>query len=411
MKIHLFNYAVAAVLLTLCFSANVHSSLLENNEEKLTLSFYKNNGLPVYFIVVEKSKQRLMVFEQQQSLQLLKTYTCATGENHGNKTVSGDSKTPEGVYFITEIYEDNKVTVFGSRAYHLDYPNVFDRHAGHLGDGIFIHGTNKALIPYSTNGCITLANEDLDELAVHLTVNTLPVIVVETLPEPLLGTNLTIGKNDRRFDEILHELSLDPIDGTPDNVENLSFLTFGSQAIASVYYRVFDGNSVEYRYHKRVYLTPALSKKWRTIYSVERQDIIPTIQALHPVKNRSAELPALPETAAMPMNIDEELLAFVEKWKFALNNNDLETFTECYSPSFKSGALDRNGWIKKKRYLNERYDSVKVDIEDIEIEWTDGGANVSFSLEYQTDQYRTSGTKRLKMVNRDSTWMIQKELM
>ncbi|MFT5728507.1 MAG: murein L,D-transpeptidase YafK [Desulforhopalus sp.] len=102
-----------------------------------------------------------MLFEQGESLKHILTFTCATGENPRTKKISGDAKTPEGVYFITEISQDNEITVFGSRAFHLDYPNVFfDKYDGNNGDGIFIHGTNKTLIPYSTNGCITLNNYD-----------------------------------------------------------------------------------------------------------------------------------------------------------------------------------------------------------------------------------------------------------
>ncbi len=47
----------------------------------------------------------------------------------------------------------------------------------------FIHGTNKKLNPNSTNGCITLNNNDLDELAPYLAVNTLPIIVLDNESE------------------------------------------------------------------------------------------------------------------------------------------------------------------------------------------------------------------------------------
>ncbi len=226
-----------------------------------------------------------MVFEQQKSLKLLKTFVCSTGENPGKKHSRGDLRTPEGLYFITEMYHDQKVTIFGRRAYHLDYPNIFDRRSGHGGDGIFIHGTNKTLEPYNTHGCITLANEDLDNLATYLTVNTVPIVVLENLPVSLLEANLKISKNDGMFKEILANLSFSPDNFSVDNVESLSFLTFGSsQAIATVNYRVYDGHSIVYRYLKRVYLVPALSKEWRTLYSVESQTIIPTLLATHPIK-------------------------------------------------------------------------------------------------------------------------------
>lgn len=410
MKISILFFSFVAVFITPFFSIGAQALALENYTDNLTLSFYNTDG-PVHFIVVEKSTQKLMVFEQQQSLKLLKTFVCATGENPGTKIISGDSKTPEGLYFITEIYEDKKITVFGSRAFHLDYPNIFDKHAGHLGDGIFIHGTNKTLIPYSTNGCITLANKDLDDLATYLKIKAVPIIVLENLSVPLLETDLKISKDDNGFKEILDELSFPPGSLSSDNVETLSFLTLGDQAIASIRYRVYDEYSSEYRYSKRAYLTADVSNGWRTLHLVDSQDIIPTLLALHPVKHQLPERPTTPETPAVQMDEDEEVLAFVKKWQTAWAEKDLNTYIDCYSPSFRNGRLDRKRWRAKKNYLNKRYDFIKVAIQNIAIIRTDTGANVSFFLEYQSDQYQTSGTKLLELINRDDKWMIQKEIM
>ncbi len=438
MKIQISFFPLVIVFISLFFSVYSHSSSLERDEDRITLSFYSTD-VPVRFIVVEKSTQRLLIFEQKESLKLLKTFICATGENPGKKIISGDSRTPEGVYFITEIYEDKKITVFGSRAYHLDYPNVFDKHAGHRGDGIFIHGTNKPLIPFSSNGCITLANQDLDELATYLTINNIPIIILEILPESLIGTDPQMSKNDLTFSRTLDQLSLSSQYFSPDNIETLSFITFQSQAIASISYRVYDENSAEYRYHKRVYLAPTVSNNWRTLYSVESQDIIPTLLAQHPVKNLIIEQPPPPEVVAVPeapappetvtesvvktvadtptdavtvpIDRDKELLAFVSKWKAAWVNKDIDTYMQCYGPSFKNGRLNRDGWRKKKSYLNKKYSFIKVTIRDIAIKWTDAGANVSFYQIYQSDKYKSNGTKRLQLINRDNKWMIQKEVM
>jgi len=411
MKIQSFCFPLVAVIAGLFFSIEGYSSTVDSSPQQLTLSFY-NDDAPVHFIVVEKSQQRLMVFKQQQTLKLLRTFVCATGEVPGKKTISGDSKTPEGMYFITEIYEDKKITVFGSRAYHLDYPNVFDQQAGHLGDGIFIHGTNKKLVPFSTNGCIVLANDDLDQLAAYLTVSTVPIIVVENLATPLLGTDLRISRNDSKFAEIIQELSFIPRYFSTDNIKSVSFLTLDSQAIALITYRTFDEGSVEYQYHKRVYLTTTPTNNWRTIYSLESQDFIPTILAQHPVKDVFQEqAPLPPEPAVEPTGTDDELLAFINKWQTAWSTKDIDSYIECYSPSFKRGSLDLNGWRKKKSYLNEKYAFIKIDIRNIVVDRTMAGANVSFFLEYRSDLYHTSGTKHLQLINQENKWMIQKEEM
>lgn len=137
---------------------------------------------PLRLILVVKDRQRLFVVEHDgRRPRVHVQYICATGENLGNKKVRGDEKTPEGVYFITQVYADSKVTVFGRRAFHLDYPNFFDQEAKRGGDGIFIHGTNRELRSNSTNGCVTLDNRDLDELARYLARDEVPVIIVPQL--------------------------------------------------------------------------------------------------------------------------------------------------------------------------------------------------------------------------------------
>ncbi len=89
---------------------------------------------PIHLILVEKDYQRLRVLRHDGRLKVVAEYFAATGESFGPKETEGDSRTPEGVYFITKRYIDNKVTVFGTRAFHLNYPNVFDRDDGRGGN-------------------------------------------------------------------------------------------------------------------------------------------------------------------------------------------------------------------------------------------------------------------------------------
>lgn len=227
-----------------------------------------------------------MLFEQGKSLKHIKTFTCATGENPGTKQISGDAKTPEGVYFITEIFQDNEITVFGSRAFHLDYPNIFDKYAGNNGDGIFIHGTNKTLTPYSTNGCITLNNDDLEKLAPFLTVKTIPVIVVETLGEELGLKNFSMTYGDSTFTTMIDTLGLSSGNIQPEQIEKLQFFKVGSQAMAWIRYDEYDANSMQYKYDKQVFLKSSLTRNWRTLFSTHKQDMIPSLLAINPRKNK-----------------------------------------------------------------------------------------------------------------------------
>lgn len=240
-----FTHILLFTILTCTFYIpQAKGGLPPSNTSGVELFFYIN-GSPTPFIVVEKRTQKLMLFEQGKSLKHIKTFTCATGENPGTKKISGDAKTPEGVYFITEIFQDNEITVFGSRAFHLNYPNVFDNYDGNNGDGIFIHGTNKTLIPYSTNGCITLNNDDLEKLAPFLTVKTIPVIVVETLEEDLGLKNFAMSYGDSRFKTMMDTLGLSTKDLKSEQIKKLQFFKVGSQAMAWIRYDEYDANSMQ----------------------------------------------------------------------------------------------------------------------------------------------------------------------
>ena len=184
---------------------------------------------PIYFILVEKNLQRLRVLQFDDALRVVADYPSATGENFGIKEISGDSKTPEGIYFITQIFRDDKITIFGDKAFHLDYPNFFDQEAGRNGNGIYIHGTNKNLELNSTNGCVTLANNNLDDLEKYLNQVVTPVVIVPELISNNANTNL-LTENDFRLAKSL--LLTDGI--KPENVEYnyLYIMSFGGQTVA-----------------------------------------------------------------------------------------------------------------------------------------------------------------------------------
>ncbi len=152
--------------------------------EKITPHLVKMNNekRTQYAVVVEKSTQQVFLYAYDGTFREVFRFTSSTGENHGPKTRSGDRKTPEGVYFFTDEYEDRYLSeIYGTRAFPLDYPNLRDKIAGHTGNAIWMHGTNKPLKPYDSNGCIALANKDIDRLAPYIRLNETPIIIVDEL--------------------------------------------------------------------------------------------------------------------------------------------------------------------------------------------------------------------------------------
>lgn len=400
--------------ITILLSAALHAppctaTVSSVKSDTFNLYLY-SSGRPVHFIVVEKSSQRLLLFSQEKTLKLLNRFICATGENPGTKLISGDSRTPEGIYFITRYYEDRKITVFGSRAFHLDYPNVFDKNAGHNGDGIYIHGTNRQLLPFSTNGCITLNNDDLDILAPYLTIDTIPVIVVNTLESPVNDRTVLLTPHDNRLTDILQQFSPDIADIDRNLIETLIFFQKGDHAVATLSYFTFDGDRIRYKNRKKIYFRHGLSKKWRILHSTQAQSGVPAILAVHPGKTN---LTKKTSRQAIVSQVDEreEILSFIEHWRTAWSHKNLSAYISCYSPSFRSGRLDLEKWRKKKALLNRKYAFINITINNIKIKMTKNGAIATFDQSYVSDQYKTAGRKTLHLIRKNGQWLIQREYM
>lgn len=144
--------------------------------------FHQGSNEPVHLILVEKALQKLHLYRYDGGYHLLKSYNCSTGEKNGKKRKEDDEKTPEGIYFNVKEYRDSKITVFGDRAFGLNYPDVFDDLEGNSGSGIFIHGANRGIKPFSTNGCVILSNDDISDLDSRIPIKSTPVIIGERLP-------------------------------------------------------------------------------------------------------------------------------------------------------------------------------------------------------------------------------------
>ena len=154
----------------------------DNRLWKGPILFHEGNGKPVHLILVEKATQKLFLYRYDGQYRLIKSYACSTGEKHGRKSEEKDEKTPEGIYFNVSVYRDSKITVFGDRAFGLNYPDVYDEMVGNRGGGIFIHGSNRNIKPFSTNGCVVLSNADLADLDKRTPLKKTPVLIGEHLP-------------------------------------------------------------------------------------------------------------------------------------------------------------------------------------------------------------------------------------
>jgi murein L,D-transpeptidase YafK len=137
-------------------------------------------------LVVDSRRSRLYVFQNVGGRpQLVADYYVTLGKNGVEKTREGDQKTPIGVYHVTANLPRQKLTDFyGSGAYPINYPNAWDRKLGRNGHGIWLHGTPSDTYsrpPRASDGCIVLANTDLDAVGRHLQIGLTPVIIADEI--------------------------------------------------------------------------------------------------------------------------------------------------------------------------------------------------------------------------------------
>jgi len=140
-----------------------------------------------YALVVEKHTQTARLYERDGSgLRLVQTYPCTTGQETGRKRRRDDRRTPDGVYFVTDLLPGDQLPdIYGRLALPLSYPNLWDRREHRGGYGIWLHGSDRLGSPFTpreTRGCVLLRNEDLSELARLVTPEITPVLIQEDIP-------------------------------------------------------------------------------------------------------------------------------------------------------------------------------------------------------------------------------------
>jgi murein L,D-transpeptidase YafK len=139
-----------------------------------------------HVVVVDLTRARLFVMENRGGeLVLLRHHYASIGRNGSRKEVEGDLRTPVGVYHVTQWLPDGQLPeLYGAGAFPVSYPNAWDRFKGRTGYGIWLHGvprTTYARAPRSSEGCVTMANLDLEALRQEVEIGQTPVIFSDEL--------------------------------------------------------------------------------------------------------------------------------------------------------------------------------------------------------------------------------------
>jgi murein L,D-transpeptidase YafK len=387
---------------------------------------------PHYVIVVEKSAQRLLIYRfDGADYRLVTSYFCATGENSGDKEVSGDRKTPEGIYFFTKAVGEKYLTpIYGARAFPMDYPNLLDRRRGKDGDGIWVHGTNEELKARSTNGCVALFNEDIVHLDDYIRLWDTPIIIEQKLKYEKRHSLRTQGREFLEIVEGWREawsgkelnryLSYYANDFRWRNLDlqgwrqkkqrlnrlykaisvQLSDIRFFRQGktVTAIFDEVYRSDRFASHGLKRIYLVQN-SRQWRILGEEWR-------------KSSRPQPPPLLVTAKVQKKSEppEDVLhRFVQKWRRAWERGDLPGYISCYHPGFKTLGMDLRSWNTYKKWLFERSSTRSVQVSDMSIRIKGSSAVVVFKQKYSSDNHQDYGLKTLRLRRRNGRWTIHRE--
>ncbi len=157
-------------------------------------------------IAVDASRSRLYLFENTPTgLHLAADYYISVGKAGTAKSAEGDQRTPLGVYYITSNLDPKSLKDFyGSGALPISYPNILDSKRGKTGSGIWLHGTPPNQFsrpPQATDGCVVLANPDLQHIIRTVEVRTTPVVIASQLQWVAPQSTRSVSKP---FEDALH---------------------------------------------------------------------------------------------------------------------------------------------------------------------------------------------------------------
>lgn len=405
-------------------------------------------GEAAYAVIVEKSTQRLYLYAYDSAFKKVFETDCSTGKADGPKRKKGDSKTPEGIYFFNDEHEDKELSpIYGVKAFPTDYPNLLDRIAGFTGSAIWLHGTNKPLVPRDSNGCVVLENRDLLKVAPYIRLHRTPIIVVDALsygdPELNRVAREAVAKFLREWETALETgpyhayLAHYAPAYLPDIAWWNTWRRYREKYKAKGALPDVEIRNVSIFRHDDIYVAlfdevldagdetggpmPIGTRKLFMTYEDGRFAIVgdayqtlperlagrrgdhPLIAALSIVERAQATDAAV--AAASP-----QVIRMVDKWLQAWSDQDIRTYGSFYAEDFQSDGKDKNAYLKYKDRLNRIYDYIRVERGDLSIEKGKNGYLIaSFLQKYRSSGHRTVGTKRLVLKEEDGAWKIYRE--
>jgi murein L,D-transpeptidase YafK len=381
-----------------------------------------------YVIVVDKQYQKLYVFHKDGYFSKVFETSCSTGKNPGAKQVSGDAKTPTGIFFATKILRNpGPPETYGSLAFPLDYPTLSDKKAGRNGNNIWIHGTTKKLSPSQSNGCVVLSDSDLQRLTDLVFYHKTPVVITESinwvspnkvspakdaLESILMSWNKALTEGDiknidalylpgseikgKRREELINKIKtikylnkhfvLQPRDISILKQDNNAVILF-DQIVAINPDGSFSGS-----YNKLV--LENINNTWYIIDDVATPD------------KKLAQISDPSKSSA-----DESVRNLITKWVNSWKSGDMKNYRSCYVTNFQSKGMNLNDWVSHKADVRKNSKIINISIDNLKIFVDANNAKAVFIQHYNSSTLQSNGKKKLELKKINGEWKIYREIM
>ncbi len=435
--IHHFKYSILRTSLIL-FILTAAIPKVSNSSDKILqhipdvlISLESGNAIE-YAILVEKQTQRLSLLSFDGTYRKLFSFNCSTGEVAGKKEKSGDKKTPEGIYFFTSSFEKKYLSaIYGDRAFPMDYPNLMDKIKGHDGNSIWMHGSDKPIKARNSNGCIVLANDNINTLANYIRLHETPIIVAKQFSFVSTKTSIEIKNSLKHFiKKWSHTLNRGSYEEyisfyNPEYVTQIkwwpewnilnNFLRESESSFSIILdpVSIFKSDGIYVaRFNQIIRVKghndlPAGSRKLFLIYKNDTFRIIGDEYQVDKKKNNP--LITACRNLKIYLDAEHEISELLKKWITAWSSKDIETYGNCYASDFRFKKQDRSAWLRKKRRLNKKYNYINIRKENLTIKRGEDISVATFTQFYESSGYSAVGNKKLLLKREDGQWKIFRE--
>ncbi len=138
-----------------------------------------------FTFVVDKSKRHLRVYEwKKDHPELVSEFPADFGKNSGDKKKENDHRTPVGIYFLQKLLTQPEIpfNLYGSLAFTMDYPNIFDQRDAKTGHGIWLHAVpDNVPLTRGSRGCVVVRNNVIKDLKKIVKLQQTPILIFDSV--------------------------------------------------------------------------------------------------------------------------------------------------------------------------------------------------------------------------------------